>query len=94
MEVIVMEDFMKIIEIIKQPKHYVPKDYVSMGGMWASDVWVYRDVIVNLMDEGYTLRIFAKGIVEVYRDHKNELLFYTGNEESLKIILNRLTKEE
>ncbi|QJT70447.1 hypothetical protein [Microcystis phage MaeS] len=54
--------FNQINNIVRQTIHYVPRNYKTVGGMWTVDTYKKGDVTLQVMDEGWTIRIFTKHI--------------------------------
>jgi hypothetical protein len=47
---------------VRKEENYQPRSYQTVGGMWTVDTWKFEDVIYQLIDEGYTDRIFVKDL--------------------------------
>lgn len=60
----------------------MPRGYETMGGMWTVDMWRLGDVVVRLLDEGYTTIITAPGLRVV--DSGNNIVFEQGTVEALE----------
>lgn len=74
--------FMAIQHIVKTNANYVPRNYESVGGMWTVDTWKLGEFRVQLEDEGYTMAVFAPGLV-VRKMAYNGLAVTTGTEDDL-----------
>lgn len=61
-KLLMRELFIKITQIVKQDENYVPREYQTVGGMWTVDTYKKGDVTVQLMDEGWTLRLASKDV--------------------------------
>lgn len=81
--------FDAIYAAVRRPEYYVPRDYKTIGGMWTVDTWVRSGVTVQLMDEGYTTRILAKGL-KVTFSWPNPIHFEEGDEALLASIAELL----
>jgi hypothetical protein len=71
-----------IVNAVKTGEHYVPRGYETIGGMWTIDMWRKDDVVVRLLDEGYTTIITAPGLRVV--DSGNGTVFEQGTAEDLE----------
>lgn len=76
-----MQAISTIVKAVKTGEHYVPRGYETMGGMWTIDMWRKGDVVVRLLDEGYTTIITAPGLRVVDSGHGT--VFEQGTEEDL-----------
>lgn len=81
----------QLIQAVKQPEFYVPRDYQTVGGMWTVDTWRRGDIEVLLMDEGYTTKVFAPGL-EVVEGFNGEdyATFHKGSMDTVMEILKTL----
>lgn len=77
-----MSVIQKIVNAVKTGEHYVPRGYETIGGMWTIDMWRKDDVVVRLLDEGYTTIITAPGLRVV--DSGNGTVFEQGTVEDLE----------
>jgi hypothetical protein len=77
-----------LINTVKLPEYYVPRDYKTMGGMWTVDTWKRGDITVRLMDEGYTTAVDAPGLkVVTGYNGKNYTTYHEGSEETVAKLL-------
>lgn len=83
-----MEAFNKVWDAIRKKENYIPRNYQTVGGMWTVDTWRYDNIIIQLMDEGYTQRILTTDL-DVFQNCRNELTFMKGD----KTILERIAGE-
>lgn len=81
-----------IVNIVKTGEHYVPRGYETIGGMWTVDMWRKDDVVVRLLDEGYTVIVTAPGLRVV--DSGGKISFEQGNEELLEQVFNSLRNSQ
>jgi hypothetical protein len=84
-----------LINLIKKPEFYVPREYQSIGGFWTVDTWERDGVIYLLMDEGYTNVISADGlkVIEGYFNGENYIRYEKGNEQMVKDLIKKFQKE-
>lgn len=81
-----------IVKIVKTGEHYVPRGYETIGGMWTVDMWRKDDVVVRLLDEGYTVIVTAPGLRVV--DSGGRISFEQGNEEELERVYKTLIESQ
>lgn len=81
----------ELIERVKTPENYVPRDYQTIGGMWTVDTWRLGDITVQLMDEGYTTVIRAPELEVVDGYHGIE--YKQGSEADVQTLLYWLTND-
>lgn len=81
-----------IVKIVKTGEHYVPRGYETIGGMWTVDMWQKNDVVVRLLDEGYTIIVTAPGLRVV--DSGGKIKFEQGDAETLEQVYNNLIKSQ
>ena len=79
-----MQAISTILTAVKTTEHYVPRSHNTIGGMWTVDTWRKGDVVVQLLDEGYTTVISAPGLRVVDSGHGT--VFELGAEEHLKTL--------
>lgn len=80
----------RLIECVKRDEFYCPRPYTTVGGMWTVDTWCRGDVTVQLMDEGYTILVFAPGLKVVSGYSGKDYTFYSqGNESLVKELLGK-----
>lgn len=75
---------------VKKPEYEVQRNKETLGGIWTVDSWRKEDIIFQLLDEGYTERIFISGELDVIRDYKGDLTFKLGSLESLSALAIRV----
>ena len=75
----------ELVNRVKTPENYVPRDYQTIGGMWTVDTWRQGDVTVQLMDEGYTTVVRAPGLEVVIGYHGIE--YQQGSEADVQALL-------
>lgn len=76
-------DFKSIKSVVKKEENVVKKDFETIGVI---GTWKKENVIFQLLDEGFTERIFIPDILEVINDFENKLTFKQGNENILNAI--------
>ena len=86
-----MNTIQKIVDIVKTVEHYVPRGYKTIGGMWTVDMWRKGNVVVRLLDEGYTTIITAPGLRVV--DSGNGTVFEQGTAEDLEKLAASIQRE-
>jgi hypothetical protein len=60
-----------LIDLVKQPKYYIPRSYQTIGGMWTVDAYERDGVKVQIMDEGYSTSVIAENLyVQILYDYK------------------------
>lgn len=87
-----MSSLNALVNLVKTNEHYVPRGYKTIGGMWTVDTWRKDDVVVRLMDEGYTVTVSAPGLEVV--DCGGVIVFKQGNDELLERIFDSLCKSQ
>ena len=80
-----MDAFDTIWNNVNHKENYVPRTFQTIGGMWTVDTWKRDGVTIQLMDEGYTRRIFSD-CVDVFYNEFNGMRFNKGSEQDLEII--------
>ena len=78
--------------IVKKDGNYINRDYKTIGGCWTVDTWMYNEVWFQLMDEGYTDRVYLKNKLDVYKNYKDDLFFKKGDINTLKEVLEGINK--
>lgn len=88
-----MNAFDTVWTVIRTDENYVPRNFQTVGGMWTVDTWKKDGVTIQLMDEGYTQRIFAEDldVTQGYKFGKTVLEFKKGNEETLETLKKQFT---
>lgn len=69
----------------------------SVGGFWTVLTWEYKGVIANLMDEGYTKRLYFNPDVvklDVVEKYDGTIEYTVGNEDVLKSVYELIFSEE
>lgn len=60
------EDIKRLFDIItntvRQTIYYVPRNYETIGGRWTVDTYKAGNVKVQIMDEGWTIKLTSPGI--------------------------------
>jgi hypothetical protein len=74
--------------ILKNEKNYISRDHGTMGGLFTVDTWEFHEVFYQLMDEGYSERIFKKNVIDVIQTYNREPVYYIGTEKDLQEVLN------
>lgn len=87
------ELFSLVRKEVQKEENYIPRDYDTVGGMWTVDTWKKNGVYFNIMDEGYTERIFVSDILEAVRKYDDSIIFYKGDVDTLGSVLNSLNEE-
>lgn len=86
-----MEQYFRIKNIVKQRENIVPRNYQTIGGMWTVDTYKLGDVTVQIMDEGYSARLFTNpselDVVESYHNGSTQLEFRAGNADDIAALL-------
>ena len=85
------ENFKTIREKIKKRENLIPRNFKTMGGMWTVDTYEKNGIRFQLMDEGYTSRIFVMDELDVCLDCNDNLKFYKGDENKLREVASRLS---
>jgi hypothetical protein len=55
--------FNKVTSILMNRNYYVPRSYLTVGGIWTVDTYSKGDVTVQVMDEGWTIRLITSNVV-------------------------------
>lgn len=71
-----------IIKKVRQDEFFVPRDYKTIGGSWTVDTWKCKDIMVQVMDEGYTTVISAPGLKIVNGYNGTEYIRYVEGTEA------------
>lgn len=86
-----LELFYEVRKHIRKDENYVPRQYETIGGMWTVDTWKKNGIIFQIMDEGYTNRIFSKELGLDVLETMHGITWKKGDIETLKqalIIVN------
>jgi hypothetical protein len=83
--------FYNIIKLVKNRENYVPRNYQTVGGMWTVDTYKLDNVVVQLMDEGYTLRLITEEVIAT--DYANKFEIEKGTEKDLKELYKKLARD-
>lgn len=86
--------FGKLFNYVKCKGSRVERDYGTVGGIWTVNTWKLNNIIVNVMDEGYTDRIYVRDKLDVCRSYKGELSFSLGDIGTLKSIYEEVVNKE
>jgi hypothetical protein len=81
--------FDKVAKIVRQQENHVPREYKTVGGMWTVDTYKKNDVTLQLMDEGWTTKIFNEHFSAI--DAGGHFIIEKGNLEELKNILESIS---
>lgn len=85
----------ELIQLVKQDKFYVPRDYQTIGGAWTADTWRRGTVTVRVEDEGYTTVIQAPGLRAVTRySGKTTIRYEIGDESMIAAFIQSFKVEE
>jgi len=56
-----VEELVRIIaDYVHKPEYFVPREYNSIGGMWAVDRYTRDNISYRIFDEGYGSEIFTE----------------------------------
>lgn len=81
--------FNQVEKIVRQEENYVPRTYKTVGGMWTVDTYKKGNVTLQLMDDGWTTRIFSNDFSAI--DSGGNFKIEKGSLEDLKAILESLS---
>lgn len=85
----------ELVQLVKQDKFYVPRDYQTIGGAWTVDTWKRGVVTLQVMDEGYTKVIQAPGLrVFAGYNGKTTIRFEVGDESMIAALIQTFKVEE
>lgn len=88
----IKELYFDIKRIIQVKKNYIERQTPTIGGMWTVDTYKMLDAVLQIMDEGYTSKIFTTHL-ELICHYDNKIEFIKGGwAEALKL-LSRLEKD-
>ena len=73
-----LHTFLSIYNLVMKPENYIPRGYQTIGGMWTIDTWKFKEITVQLMDEGYTRKLFTSSPDIEVLERNNELTFIKG----------------
>jgi hypothetical protein len=59
--------FNQIEDIVRQTIHYEPRNYQTVGGMWTVDTYKKGDITLQVMDEGFTVRVITDKVSAMNR---------------------------
>lgn len=88
--------YSKLKSIIRTEQNYIPRNYQTIGGMWTVDTYEYKGVKFQLMDEGYSSRIFSPEVevLEHWQHDKGTVFeFKRGTDKDLSELLKRLEEQ-
>lgn len=57
--------FDHVTNVIRQTVYYVPRNYKTVGGMWTVDTYKKGDMTVQIMDEGWTIKLITPNVIAV-----------------------------
>ncbi|RST57648.1 hypothetical protein D5F11_021550 [Siminovitchia terrae] len=80
--------FNQIEKMVRQSAHYVPRNYKTVGGMWTVDTYKKGNVTLQIMDEGWTIKIFTKDICAI--DSGNTFKVERGSLEDFENVLKSI----
>lgn len=66
--------FIEIKKIIMTTENYIPRDYQTIGGMWTVDTYKMRDITLQVMDEGWTIKIFTDKVSVIEKGKNLEIM--------------------
>jgi hypothetical protein len=69
--------FSDLRALVKQPTNYVPRDYQTIGGMWTVEKYQLGDVVLAIMDEGYTTQISIGNVIAI-SDYSGHIRVISG----------------
>lgn len=79
--------FNKVKSTIKNKNNFLEKGFTSLGGVWCVDTWVKDDIVFQVMEEGYTERIFIKEKLDVIKNFDNSIKYIVGNKNCLEDLI-------
>lgn len=86
-----IDQYYRIKNIVQRSENYVPRDYQTIGGKWTTETYKKGDVTLQIMDEGYSARLFTKtnefDIHETYRNDGTLFELRSGTPEDLSALL-------
>lgn len=86
-----MEAYYKLKNTLRQSENYVPRPYQTIGGMWTTDTYKKDGVTLQIMDEGYSARLFTEldklDVLETNVGHMTTLEFKAGDMDTIKDLL-------
>lgn len=64
--------FSHIEKVVKTKENYIPRAYQTVGGIWTVDTYKKGEITLQVMDEGWSTRIFTNKIdaIETGRSFK------------------------
>ncbi len=78
----------KLISIVRKEENYIPREYSTIGGMWAVDTWKLGNITLQIMDEGYTSVITSPELqVKMGYNGEEYVKFIKGTIQDVKTIL-------
>lgn len=82
--------FNDTVNVLRDRKYYVPRDYQTIGGMWTTDTYKHNGVTLQVMSEGYELRILSEGldIIKTTTNFSEELTFKKGSKSNLEEVFD------
>lgn len=82
--------FNRLKSIIKEKGEYIKSD--TIGGRWTTECLVYKDITLQIMDEGYTSRIIVPNTLDIVQNYDNTIVFNFGDTEILDKIINNIMR--
>ena len=83
--------FDKVARVVRQQENYVPRQYKTVGGMWTVDTYKKGNVTLQVMDEGWTTRIFNEQFSAT--DSGGHFKIEKGSLDDLKSLLLSISQE-
>lgn len=71
--------FNRVRERVRIKENEVVKNYNTIGGFWNVDTWKKGNISYQIMDEGYTERIFIRNRLDVIRNYEGSIIFRIGD---------------
>jgi hypothetical protein len=94
----VKHKYFKLKSLVKRRENYVPQKYQSVGGVWTVDTYKLGPVTVQIMDEGYSARLFTRpselDVFEFCRGNETVLEFRAGSADDLAALLAVMDRGE
>lgn len=74
---------------LRQSIYYVPRNYQTIGGMWTVDTYRYDDITLQIMEEGWFLKIVSLNFIASERSDHFEI--EKGTIKDLEQLMNKLS---
>jgi hypothetical protein len=85
----VKHKYFKLKSLVKRRENY--QKYQSVGGVWTVDTYKLGPITVQIMDEGYSARLFTRpselDVFEFCRGNETVLEFRAGSADDLAALL-------